>query len=149
MNCHSLVKTDSAKLAPIRESWQSGKPMEWVKVHKVPEHAYFNHSAHVGAGVGCVACHGRIDQMEVVRQVQPLSMGWCLDCHRNPEPNLRPKDQVTNMAWQDDASQPWDKPKVCKSGESPHDPIPGVAVAAANMKDRVLCPPQNCSGCHR
>lgn len=149
MNCHSLVRTDSAKLAPIRDSWKSGKPMEWVKVHKLPEHAYFNHSAHVGAGVGCVSCHGRIDQMEVVRVTQPLSMGWCLDCHRNPTPNLRPRDQVTSMEWQDDPAHPYEKPKVCDYENTPNGAIGGFAVASADMKNRVLCPPQNCSGCHR
>ncbi len=105
-----------------------------------------NHSAHVGAGVGCVSCHGRIDQMDVVRQEKPLSMGWCLDCHRDPSPNLRPKDQITNMAWTDDPAHPYEKPKVCVPEEGT---INGVAVASANLKDRVLCPPQNCSGCHR
>jgi len=151
MNCHSLVKTDSAKLAPIRESWKTGKPMEWVRVHKLPEHAYFTHQAHVSAGVGCVTCHGRIDQMEVVHQEKPLSMGWCLECHRDPAPNLRPKDQITNMEWHDDPAHPWDKPKVCTQPHEPGggDSIPGVAVASASMKDRTLCPPQNCSGCHR
>lgn len=146
MNCHSLVRTDSAKLALIRDSWKTGKAMEWVKVHKLPEHAYFNHSAHVGAGVGCVSCHGRIDQMEVVRQVKPLSMGWCLECHRDPLPNILPKDQVTNMDWHDDPSHPFEKPKVC---EQTGDAIPGTAIPAVAQKDRTLCPPQNCSGCHR
>jgi hypothetical protein len=141
MNCHSIVKTDSAKLAPIRASWKTGSPVEWTKVHKLPEHVYFNHSAHVGAGVGCVACHGRIDTMDVVHQEKPLSMGWCLDCHRNPEPNLRPKAEVTNMEWVDDPAHPYQKPKVCEAG--------GVAVASTNPAERTVCPPQNCSGCHR
>ena len=73
--------------------------MRWVRVHKLADYAYFNHAAHVHAGVGCVSCHGRIDQMEVVHQEKPLSMGWCLDCHRNPGPHLRPLDEVTNMRW--------------------------------------------------
>jgi hypothetical protein len=147
MNCHSLVKTDSAKLQPIRDSWKTGKPMEWVRIHKIPEHAYFNHSAHVNAGVGCVSCHGRIDQMEVVRQEQPLSMGWCLECHRNPEPNLRPKDQITNMEWQDDPSHPFKKPKICDTSQTTGAGV--FAVAAKNLEDRQICAPQNCSGCHR
>ncbi|MGB0680051.1 MAG: cytochrome c3 family protein, partial [Polyangiales bacterium] len=98
MGCHAVVKKDSARLAPVRASWQSGRPVPWVRIHKVADHAYFNHSVHVKAGVGCVSCHGRIDKMEVVRQDQPLSMGWCLECHRNPGPHLRPPDEVTNMA---------------------------------------------------
>jgi hypothetical protein len=147
MSCHSLVKTESAKLAKIRDSWAKDQPVEWVKIHKVPEHAYFPHQAHVNAGVGCVSCHGRIDQMEVVKQVEPLSMAWCLDCHRNPTPHLRPVDQVTNMEWKDDPNHPYEKPKVCDTTQVSG---PGVyQVASLNMKERVLCPPQNCSGCHR
>ncbi len=124
MNCHSLVRTDSARLAPVRESWQTGQPIPWVRIHRLPDHAYFDHSVHLSAGVGCSTCHGRIDQMDVVRQDQPLSMSWCLDCHRNPGPNIRPRDQITNMEWRPDPSQ---------------QPV---------MQRRVE-PPQNCSGCHR
>ena len=122
MNCHSLVRTDSARLAPVRESWESGRPVEWVRVHKLPDHAFFDHSVHLSAGVGCVTCHGRIDQMDVVRQMQPLSMSWCLDCHRNPGPNIRPVDQITNM-----------DPNLSGTAQPP----------------RPLNPPQHCSGCHR
>jgi len=100
MNCHTTVKANSDSLKLVRESWQTGEPIQWVKVHDLPDYVYFNHSAHVNKGVGCVSCHGRIDQMEVVRQVQPLSMGWCLDCHRNPENHLRPRDKITDMSWQ-------------------------------------------------
>ncbi len=124
MGCHSVVKTESARLAPVRASWASGQPVEWVKVHKLPEHAYFDHSAHLNAGVGCVTCHGRIDQMDVVRLDQPISMGWCLDCHKNPTPNLRPKDQITNMAW---------RPEMAPAGWQPP----------------TVNPPKHCSGCHR
>ena len=99
MNCHRLVKKDSAKLAPIRDSFPSGRPMHWIRVHKLPDYAYFTHRAHVAAGVGCVTCHGRIDEMETVTQMTPLSMSWCLDCHRNPGPNRRPVSEVTNMKW--------------------------------------------------
>jgi len=97
MNCHARVKVNSPKLAPLRESWAKGTPVEWVKVHDLPDYVYFNHSAHVRRGIGCVSCHGRIDQMPVVYQHEPLSMSWCLDCHR--EPNLRPVSEITNMAW--------------------------------------------------
>lgn len=124
MGCHSLVKTESPKLQVIRDSWKTGDPVEWVKVYKLPEHAYFNHSAHLAAGVGCSTCHGRIDQMDIVRLDKPISMGWCLECHRDPTKNLRPKDQITNMNWQPDmAPAGWQPPKVN--------------------------PPTNCSGCHR
>ena len=124
MNCHTQVRTDSARLAPLRESWNTGRPMQWVRVHRLPDHAYFDHSVHVTAGVGCSTCHGRIDQMDVVRQDQPLSMGWCLDCHRNPGPHIRPRDQITNMEWRPD----------------PNAPV---------RPTRTIQPPQQCSGCHR
>src|SRR5689334_6296483 len=82
MNCHKSVHTKSEKLAPVRESYETGSAVEWIKVHDLPDYVYFNHSAHVTRGVGCVTCHGRIDQMEVVYQHEPLSMSWCLTCHR-------------------------------------------------------------------
>lgn len=100
MNCHTNIRSDSAKLKPLMDSWNTGKPVEWVKVHDLPDYAYFNHSAHVNSGVGCVTCHGRVDTMEVVYQAERLSMSWCLDCHRNPEKHLRPRDQVTNMHYE-------------------------------------------------
>ncbi len=128
MGCHAIVHPDSAKLQPVRESWLTGDPIEWVRVHKIPDHAYFNHSAHVSAGVGCVSCHGRIDQMEVVGVVEPLGMGWCLECHRNPEPHLRPPSRVTDMDWGVDGNRP-DEEQI-------------LALTSLN-------PPEHCSGCHR
>jgi hypothetical protein len=101
MNCHTAVRTNSELLKPVRDSWRTGESIPWVEVHDLPDFAYFSHSAHVNKGVGCVSCHGRVDQManEGVHQVKNLSMGWCLDCHRKPEEHLRPKDQVTNLGW--------------------------------------------------
>ena len=99
MNCHSQVQKDNPKLAPVRESWATGEPVEWVQIHKTPDYVYFNHSAHVNRGVSCVSCHGRVDEMPVVYQQEPQSMEWCLDCHRDPENHLRPLDQVTNLDW--------------------------------------------------
>ena len=99
MNCHSLLRVDSPKLLPVRESYASGEPVEWLKVHNLPDFVYFNHSAHVTRGIGCESCHGRIDQMEEVYQHAPISMGWCLDCHRNPEQHLRPVEFVTTMGY--------------------------------------------------
>ena len=81
------------------DSWKTGEPIKWKKVHDLADYAYFNHSAHVNKGVSCVSCHGRIDEMEVVSQAKPLSMAWCLDCHRAPENFIRPKDKVTKLAW--------------------------------------------------
>jgi len=99
MNCHANIKADSPALAPLRESYETGMPIEWKKVHDLPDHAYFNHSAHVNKGIGCTTCHGPIHEMEVVRQIQPLSMAWCLDCHRSPEKHVRPRDAVTSTDW--------------------------------------------------
>jgi hypothetical protein len=99
MNCHARIRAKSPKLIPVQESYATGRPIAWVRVHDLPDYAYFDHSAHVARGVGCVSCHGRVDKMEVVHQAESLSMGWCLDCHRNPERHLRPLDRVTDMAW--------------------------------------------------
>ncbi|QQR88767.1 MAG: cytochrome c3 family protein [Myxococcales bacterium] len=124
MGCHAIVKADSARLRKLVASWKSGDPMEWVRVHKLPEHSYFDHSVHLAAGVGCASCHGRIDKMEVVEITQPISMSWCLDCHRNPGPHLRPLDQITNMEWEPKPDQ-------------------------ANANVASVAPPKHCSGCHR
>jgi len=99
MNCHAKVRTTSPKLVAVRDSYATGMPVPWVRVHDLPDYVYFNHSAHVSRGVGCVECHGRVDTMEVVSQVKPLSMGWCLDCHRNPDAHLRPPEMATVMDW--------------------------------------------------
>jgi len=105
MNCHSQIFAASPYLEPIRESFRTGKPIEWTRVHKLPEFVYFNHSIHVNKGVGCVSCHGQVNLMPLVRQVASLQMEWCLDCHRHPERALRPREQVFNMHWQPPANQ--------------------------------------------
>jgi len=129
MNCHERIWTNSDKLTPVRESLATGRPVEWLKVHDLPDYVYFNHSAHVTRGVGCVSCHGRIDEMDEVYQKEPLSMGWCLDCHRQPEQNLRPPEEVTNMNW---------KP-----------PSDAVAYGKTLREKNHLNPPTDCSTCHR
>ncbi len=129
MNCHTLILPESEKLAPVRESFISGQPIKWVRVHKTPDYAYFDHSSHIRAGVGCITCHGNITQMEVVRQVEPLSMSWCLDCHRNPEPYLRPVNEVTNMNWTPDEN---------------HDQF-----VKEHIEKLKLSPSTDCSRCHR
>ena len=105
MNCHSQIFAASPYLEPIRESFRTGKPIEWTRVHKLPEFVYFNHSIHVNKGVGCASCHGQVNLMPLVRQVASLQMEWCLDCHRHPEGALRPREQVFNMQWQPQADQ--------------------------------------------
>lgn len=129
MNCHTLAARTSLALAPLRESAATGRPMRWVRVHKVPEYAYFNHRAHVRSGIGCVSCHGHVEQMEVVEQVEPLSMGWCLECHRNPGPHLRPLSEITNMSW-----------KPARDVDARTRQLAGL---------RPVHPPLDCSGCHR
>jgi hypothetical protein len=100
MNCHSEIFRDSPYLAPVRDSFRTGDPIRWTRVHKIADFAYFDHSIHVNKGVGCSTCHGRVDRMPLIRQVVSLQMEWCLGCHRQPELYLRPKDQVFNMEWQ-------------------------------------------------
>ncbi|MEW5794795.1 MAG: cytochrome c3 family protein [Candidatus Zixiibacteriota bacterium] len=129
MNCHTLVKTESDKLELIRSSFTSGLPVKWVRVHNLPDFAYFNHSAHVNAGVGCVSCHGDVTEMAEITLAKPLSMSWCLDCHRNPDPNLRPVSEVTNMKWEQ---------------------LAGHAEWVAEWElEKNIKPPTDCSACHR
>jgi hypothetical protein len=101
MNCHSQIWSDSPYLEPVRASYRENKPIEWQRVHDLPEYAYFNHSIHVAKGVGCSTCHGQIDEMPAVYQENTLQMEWCLQCHRNPENYIRPKEQIYNMEWRD------------------------------------------------
>lgn len=129
MNCHRTVKRDSALMAPVVESSSSGRPLRWVRVHNLPGYAYFDHRPHLRAGVGCASCHGRVDQMDVVSQAKPLSMSWCLDCHRNPDLFLRPEHEVTTMDW----SAPKDQ----------------LQFAARVKAAKQLKPPVDCTGCHR
>jgi hypothetical protein len=99
LNCHSQVWNKSPILEPVRQSFITNTPLEWRRVNKVPEFVYFNHSIHVNKGVGCVSCHGRVDRMPAVEKAMPLTMSWCLDCHRRPEGHIRPVEEVTNMDW--------------------------------------------------
>lgn len=99
MTCHSQLYTNQPVLAPLVASWTSGKPLHWNRVNRVPDFVFFNHSIHVAKGVGCVSCHGRIDKMPLTRRAAPLTMQWCLSCHRNPEKHLRPRAYVFDMRW--------------------------------------------------
>jgi hypothetical protein len=99
MNCHNQVLKDDPRLALVRESVATGRPIAWVQVHKVPDYVYFNHSVHVNRGISCVECHGRIDQMDEVYHAKPLSMSFCLDCHRDPASFIRPLDKITDLGW--------------------------------------------------
>ncbi len=129
MNCHKIVKKDSPHIIKLREAFATDTPIEWVKVHNTPDYAYFDHSRHVNSGVSCLECHGRIDQMEVVRQVEPLSMSWCLDCHRDPAKHIRPKDKVTDLSW--------------KPSEDPEE------MGKRLVELYHINPREDCSTCHR
>ena len=152
MNCHTNIKNpntapkpmtdedrkkligalNASPLKPVLDSWESGQSVPWIKIHNLANYVYFNHSAHVSHGVGCVECHGRIDRMDVVEQVKPLNMGWCLDCHRNPGPHLRPKDvAVTDMNWTRDEKTP----------------SPDELVKSYGIRDVAYM--QSCYTCHR
>jgi hypothetical protein len=137
MNCHSQIQKDNPKLQPVRDSWATGQPIEWVKIHNVPDYAYFNHSAHVNRGVSCVSCHGKVNEMNVVYQDQSQSMGWCLQCHRNPENAVRPIAP--------------DKP----GGISPVFDLNWTAgthqaeLGKKLVQDWKINPPKDCAGCHR
>ena len=100
MNCHSQIWADSPMLAPVRESFRTGRSIPWTRVHNLPDFSYFNHSIHVQKGFGCATCHGRVDQMPLIWQVQSLQMEWCLECHRQPERFIRPREYVFNLDWQ-------------------------------------------------
>jgi hypothetical protein len=99
MNCHSQIWADSPYLEPVRASFRDNKPIQWERVHDLPDYVYFNHSIHVAKGVGCNTCHGQIDNMASVFQENTLQMEWCLSCHRQPENFLRPKSEIYNMSW--------------------------------------------------
>lgn len=102
-NCHQHVRRDSPKLEPLRramdETYENydGEPVRWVRVHRTPDYVYFDHSAHVNRGVSCVSCHGQVNNMAVVYHAENHSMGFCLDCHRQPESHLRPLEEVFNL----------------------------------------------------
>jgi hypothetical protein len=129
MNCHSQIWAQSPTLEPVRASLRTDTSIEWVKVHDLPDFAYFNHSAHVNKGVGCSTCHGRVDQMPLVWQEKSLQMEWCLECHRNPERFLRPKSEVYNIAYEPPANQ--------------------LELGRTLVKDYDVKPQVTCSTCHR
>jgi hypothetical protein len=100
MNCHNQIWTNAELLEPVRASFRDGTPLAWNRVYDLPGFVYFDHSIHVAKGVGCVSCHGRVDEMPLMYQASSLLMSWCLDCHRDPVPNLRPSDRITDLQWQ-------------------------------------------------
>ncbi len=154
MSCHTYVQTASERLEPIRASWESGKPIEWVRIHQAPDYAYFNHAVHVNRGVSCVDCHGRVDQMDQVYHAESHSMGWCLECHRNPQNYLRPLDEVYNLDWDvrkdievddDDKTAEVDGQMVTfASDQATQKEVGNLLREAWNVN-----PPETCAACHR
>jgi len=136
MNCHSQVLKDDPRLALVRESAQTGRPIPWVQIHKVPDYVYFNHSVHVNRGFSCVECHGRIDQMIEVQHGKPLSMSFCLECHRNPAAKIRPLDKITDLAWNWSAD-----PRAAADKQ--------LAEGKKMVHDWKVQSLQSCSACHR
>lgn len=130
MNCHSQVLANDSRLAPIRDSFKSGQPVPWVQIHRTPDFVFFNHAVHVNRGVSCVSCHGQINEMEEVQHAKPLSMAFCLECHRDPAPNLRPPQEVYNMTWT-------------------NDPARQLEAGRKFVHDWNIKSSDNCSACHR
>lgn len=131
MNCHNQVLKDDPRLALVRDSAQSGRPIPWIQIHKLPDFVYFNHSVHVNRGISCVECHGRVDQMDEVYHAKPFGMAFCLECHRNPELKLRPADKITDLAWQ------------------PASPQKQEEFGQRALRDWHVESLQTCSACHR
>lgn len=129
MNCHGQIWNDAPLLSEVRKSFFTGQPLHWARVNALPDHVFFNHAAHVNHNVGCVSCHGRVDLMGQVFQAQPLTMRWCLDCHRNPEPHLRPQARITDMEWTPDR--------------------PAAELGREIRLARHIDPPTHCAACHR
>ncbi|MCX7992824.1 MAG: cytochrome c family protein, partial [Fimbriimonadales bacterium] len=154
MTCHSQVWTNSPLLQPVRDSYNNEKPLVWNKVNNLPEFVYFDHSAHVNKGISCASCHGGIEKMHLTAKSQPFSMQWCLDCHRNPEKHIRPKEEVFNMYYRTPRSEEEMKALLDKHG-IPYDPnnIPKnqlelgtLLVKHYNIHKEQL---SDCSICHR
>lgn len=132
MNCHSQLWTTSEMLEPVRESFRSGQPLRWKRVHNLPDFVFFDHSIHVAKGVGCSTCHGRVDKMQLTYQFAPLTMEWCLSCHRQPEEFIRPREEVFNMNWSPPPDQAEEGARLAKQ---------------YHVKDVQTL--TNCSTCHR
>ncbi|CAM3317036.1 cytochrome c3 family protein [Corallococcus soli] len=132
MSCHAQVWNKSPYLTEVRKAFFADQPIPWVRVHNLPDYVYFNHSIHVGKGVGCATCHGRVDQMGAIEQAAPLTMSWCLDCHRDPKPSLRPAEFITSMTW-----------------APPADKAEAAALADKLYKEYDVHSRTSCSTCHR
>jgi len=129
MNCHSQLFNTAPILEPVRVSFRDDTPLHWVRVHDLPDFVYFNHSIHVKKGMGCETCHGRVDEMPLMRQQNSLQMEWCLDCHRAPEKYVRPRSEITTMGYRPSVPQSVIGPELVKAYD--------------------IHPNTSCSTCHR
>ena len=145
MNCHAQIWTGAPMLEPVRESFSSGKSLIWNRVNDLPDFVYFNHSIHINKGVGCNTCHGPVDRMPLMYNYASLQMEWCLDCHRAPEKNLRPRDQVFNMRYEEPSSA---KPIMVDGKIYTHQISLGRDLVT-KYKLRTVADITSCSTCHR
>src|SRR5271169_5985414 len=145
MNCHAQIWTNAQLLEPVRASYRSGESLQWTRVNQLPDFVYFNHSIHINKGVGCNTCHGPVDQMPLMYQQETLQMEWCLNCHRAPEKNLRPRDQVFNMRYQ----QPTSANPVVVDGQSYIDQLDLGAALVKKYSVRSVKDITSCNTCHR
>jgi hypothetical protein len=132
MNCHKQIWTNAELLEPVRSSYANNEPIEWNRVHDLPDYVYFNHSVHIAKGIGCASCHGQVDRMPLMYQEASLQMDWCLDCHRDPGKHVRPREEVFNLNWQ-----------------PPADPAEAKALQAKLVTEYNVQSLTSCSTCHR
>jgi hypothetical protein len=145
MNCHSQIWTNAALLEPVRESFRSGKSLVWNRVNDLPDFVYFDHSIHINKGVGCNTCHGPVDRMPLMYNYASLQMEWCIECHRAPEKNLRPREQVFNMRY----LQPTKDLPVVADGQTFTDQLSLGKHLVKEYKLRSVMDIPSCSTCHR
>ena len=145
LNCHAQIWTGAPMLEPVRESFSSGKSLIWNRVNDLPDFVYFNHSIHINKGVGCNTCHGPVDRMPLMYNYASLQMEWCLDCHRAPEKNLRPRDQVFNMRYEEPSSGN----PIMVDGKTYTDQISLGRDLVTKYKLRTVADITSCSTCHR
>jgi hypothetical protein len=154
MNCHRQIWTNADMLEPVRASYRDNVPIEWTRVHDLPDFTYFNHSVHVAKGIGCVTCHGQVDRMPLMFQQASLQMEWCLSCHKDPAKNVRPREEVFNLNWDPMDAASYKKymqplPAEASSPEWTPSAADVAALQAKLVKDYNIQSLMSCSTCHR
>jgi len=156
MGCHLVVKAESPRLALVREAYETGKPLEWRRVHKLPDYVHFSHARHIRAGIDCASCHGPVERMGVVSQVAPMHMGWCLNCHRNPEKYIIPARPISGIfSWAEAQQQEVTSVQIAESQpvvNPPYGlwqtPVPAQVIPGVPTPKLPGRGPENCSSCH-